>query len=102
VKRRSLRRPARWQASCAACVSSILEVGAAGTEEEAAESCRDRLKDAIAERVLQGFEEEGPTTSPVHLGSVHRALEHPEAATPPLTRLLGTGSSKLSAPGLAE
>jgi hypothetical protein len=44
VKRRSLRRPARWRASCAACVSLILEVGAAGAEEEAAESCRDRLR----------------------------------------------------------
>ena len=48
VKRRSLRRPARWRASCAACVSVILEVGAAGAEEEAAESCRDRLRGAMA------------------------------------------------------
>jgi hypothetical protein len=44
VKRRSLRSPARWRASCAACVSSILMVGLAGAEEgAAAESCRDRL-----------------------------------------------------------
>jgi hypothetical protein len=42
-----LRRPARWRASCAACVSLILEVGAAGAEEEAVESCRDRLRGAI-------------------------------------------------------
>ena len=48
VKRRHLRRPARWRASCTACDSSILEVGAAGAEEEAAESCRDRLRGAMA------------------------------------------------------
>ena len=57
VKRRSLRRPARWRASCAACVSSILEVGAAGAEEEAAESCRDRLRGAIVfKKQLEGGE----------------------------------------------
>ena len=56
VKRRSLRRPARWRASCAACVSSILEVGAAGAEEEAAESCRDRLRGAMAFNSWKGVE----------------------------------------------
>jgi hypothetical protein len=31
-----------------------VEVGAAGAEEEAAESCRDRLRDAIAGRDAKG------------------------------------------------
>ena len=48
VKRRHLRRPARWRASSAAYVSSILEAGAAGAEEATAESCRDRLRGAMA------------------------------------------------------
>ena len=48
-----MRRPARWRASCAACVSSIVEVGAASAEEEAAESCRDRLRGAMASKQLE-------------------------------------------------
>ena len=45
VKRRHLRRPARWRASCTACDSSIVVVGTA--EEDGAASWRERLRGAI-------------------------------------------------------
>ena len=47
VKRRHLRRPARWRASCTACDSSIVVVGWTIPEEDGADSWRERLRGAI-------------------------------------------------------
>ena len=47
VKRRHLRRPARWRASCTACDSSIVLVGWTIPEEDGADSRRERLRGAI-------------------------------------------------------
>ena len=47
VKRRHLRRPARWRASCTACDSSIVVVGWTIPEEDGADSRRERLRGAI-------------------------------------------------------
>ena len=47
VKRRHLRRPARWTASCTACDSSIVVENLTMPEEDGADSWRERLRGAI-------------------------------------------------------
>ena len=69
VKRRHLRRPARWRASCTACDSSIVVVGWTIPEEDGADSRRERLRGAIwfeGRRRFGGMREPAPAHRNVH------------------------------------